>query len=329
MKKIIKTNQKYLSQVIDKLPSNCIFNKNITNCGGTTLELNSSRNSLIIVSNLNLLIDICKDPNFLGVYNIEDSDIIQYCSSVKYKKIIAVSKDFNRILSLINPSEFFLLIDEYIEIDYKYMRSILDNFNIFKEYCFMTSYPIDESYILKELQNIPIIEIQWEHSVPVNIDIHNTSNIIKELASIIEDSSDYNLHIFLNSVSTIRQVIKKVSVSYRVVIPQESLKRLGGKINISTIDSSIEKINFYLAGSFNGISINDPIGKTVIVSDTEIARSSEDISAYIPSICGRVKSPYSNVIVFIGNISNNKYLKYKESNEFYNICSKIKEKSED
>ena len=46
----IPTGYKFLSECISELPSNCIFNKGITGSGGTTLELRSNRNSIILSS---------------------------------------------------------------------------------------------------------------------------------------------------------------------------------------------------------------------------------------------------------------------------------------
>ena len=42
-------NAKYLSDVYDFIPEDVILNKGITGCGGTHLELNSKRNSILSV----------------------------------------------------------------------------------------------------------------------------------------------------------------------------------------------------------------------------------------------------------------------------------------
>jgi hypothetical protein len=46
---------KYLSDFMNKLPSKVLFNKGITGCGGTTVELKSERNSIILVPTKNLV----------------------------------------------------------------------------------------------------------------------------------------------------------------------------------------------------------------------------------------------------------------------------------
>ena len=52
----IESGKKYLSEVIEFLPSHCLINKGITGCGGTTLELTCKRNSVILVPTKNLVI---------------------------------------------------------------------------------------------------------------------------------------------------------------------------------------------------------------------------------------------------------------------------------
>ena len=45
----VPSEHRYLSELMDFLPGNCILNKGMCGCGGTTLELTSKRNSLILV----------------------------------------------------------------------------------------------------------------------------------------------------------------------------------------------------------------------------------------------------------------------------------------
>ena len=66
---IAESTDNYLSDVITELPSNCLFNKGITGCGGTTLEIESKRNSLILVPTINLVINkTAAYKNLIGVY---------------------------------------------------------------------------------------------------------------------------------------------------------------------------------------------------------------------------------------------------------------------
>ena len=65
---IILNKNQYLSEVMDKIPSNCILSKRIPGCGATTLELNTNRSSIIVVPNVPVIVSKCKKyPNLLGV----------------------------------------------------------------------------------------------------------------------------------------------------------------------------------------------------------------------------------------------------------------------
>jgi hypothetical protein len=56
----------YLSDVMDEIPSNCILSKRIPGCGATTLELNTDRNSIIVVPNIPVIVSKCnKKHSFL------------------------------------------------------------------------------------------------------------------------------------------------------------------------------------------------------------------------------------------------------------------------
>ena len=50
----IRTNKTYLSELFQELPSGILLNKGITGCGGTYVELNSKRNSIILVPTIEL-----------------------------------------------------------------------------------------------------------------------------------------------------------------------------------------------------------------------------------------------------------------------------------
>ena len=99
--KIQITNCQYLSQFIDKLPSHCLINKGITGCGGTTLELQSKRNSIILCPTKNLVASKVK-PEFLGVTGeTTNKEIKDYAMGKGDKKIIATYDALSRLMELI------------------------------------------------------------------------------------------------------------------------------------------------------------------------------------------------------------------------------------
>src|SRR5574344_1134217 len=107
----------YLSDIYTELPSNCLLNKGITGCGGTTVELKSNRNSIILCPTINLVLNKSdQTPLSLGVYgDIKESDILKYIQLSIYKKIIATYDALPKLIRTIGNSiftDYFLLIDE-------------------------------------------------------------------------------------------------------------------------------------------------------------------------------------------------------------------------
>ena len=74
---LILSKGQYLSDILNEIPSDCILSKKNPGCGATTLELNTNRNSIIIVPNVPVIISkLNKYPNLLGVYEgVKNQDI--------------------------------------------------------------------------------------------------------------------------------------------------------------------------------------------------------------------------------------------------------------
>lgn len=166
MKNEIITDKTYLSEVLTELPSNTILNKGVTGCGGTYLELNSKRNSLILVPTIELARNK-EQKDFLIVYSkISDEKIRNYInSSLEYKKIIGTYDSLQRLFNF-PILDYFLLVDEYHIFFNAYsfrndaITFVLQNFSSFKSYCFMTATPLDENIILEEIKHLPQLNIK-------------------------------------------------------------------------------------------------------------------------------------------------------------------------
>ena len=87
---VILNKDQYLSDVIRQIPTNSIISKRIPGCGATTLELNTYRNSIILVPNVPVINSKCqKYKNLLGVYEkVSVGEIAQYLHEHKLYKIM-------------------------------------------------------------------------------------------------------------------------------------------------------------------------------------------------------------------------------------------------
>lgn len=314
--KLTMDTQKYLSEQFSELPSNCIFNKGMTGCGGSYLELHSKRNSVILVPTIELVKNKTEE-GIQPVYSaVKDAVIKKYLESdIPYKKIIGTYDSITRIVKLLDPKQYFILIDEYHVLFNSYVfrdeaiKNVLNNYKVFNAFCFMSATPLEDLCILKELEDIDRVTLEWKDSVPVKIDIIDTYFTTNELFNLFDrESSKVNWHIFLNSVGTIRQIVPKLDDSYKVVCSAVNKKKSTIRLNYGTTLDTPKKYNFYTSCSFEGCDIYDKYGKTVIICDTSIATTILDISTLIRQICGRLRdSIYKDQVTLILNTHKHRY----------------------
>lgn len=98
---IADKSAQFLSEVINEIPSQCLLNKGVTGCGGTTLEIQSKRDSIILVPNINLVLNKTKaHRNLIGVYG----EVLKYQfddafkKQKSYKKIIATYDSLPKLI---------------------------------------------------------------------------------------------------------------------------------------------------------------------------------------------------------------------------------------
>lgn len=307
---------KYLSDLMPWLPSNCIFNKGLTGCGGSYLELHSKRNSVILVPTIELVKNKTEEGIQPVYCDIRNSEILKYLrSNIPYKKILGTYDSLLRIMDLLNPKEYFLLVDEYHVLFNSYVfrnaaiTTVLNHFKDFKEFCFMSATPLNDLCILDQLSDVDRMTLIWNKASKVNIKLIDTCFTNKELLSLLNKDSSCNWHIFLNSVNTIRQIVTKLSESeYKVVCSKVNKARNQIKLNYESTLTPPKHYNFYTSNSFEGCDIYDKKGKTVIVCDTNIATTILDISTMVKQICGRLRdSIYKQEVYLILNTKSHRY----------------------
>ena len=122
-KTIVIHKGQHLADVMDKIPSNVILNKQITGCGATTLEINAARNSIIIEPNVPVIVGkATKHPNVFPVYEkvtFEDVEAYLQKQIDDYRKIVTTPEGYDKKVKpalskhIKNYKEsFFLLFDE-------------------------------------------------------------------------------------------------------------------------------------------------------------------------------------------------------------------------
>lgn len=335
---IVPDSVRYLSDFIDVLPSHKLINKGITGCGGTTLELKAKRNSLLLFPTIEL-VRSKTNPEYLPVDgDVDIYAIRQYVakrlSNNQFIKIIGTYDSLPKIMQAVpGCTEYFLLIDEYHLLfnDYSFrskaILNILINFRKFDDWAFLTATPLNKTFTLKELEDIDQITYQWPQATKVDIKIKDTAYIQRELVRIITSYPERNIHVFLNSVSTIRNIIKKIGTDdFRVVC---SSKQRGKIKHCVPITEPVRKLNFYTSCSFEGCDIYDEKGMTVILSDTSLSTTILDISTKIRQVCGRIRnSKYKDECILVLNTRHHRYANVSK-NQFDDFSAKMEAKGKD
>lgn len=242
--KTIKINSKDGYLTIKDLPKNCIFNKVITGCGGTTIAFKSEENYIICVPTTDLITNKTglKNPDVCEVeghstfalfksFPMAEENLIKFSKQKGTKKIMCTYDQLENITKVINPLDYNLLVDEYHRLlkDYTFRSKAIDivfrNFRKFKSYCFMSATPIDEDFVPSQLEGIETVKAEWVngtsdlfvHLNQTNKPYLQAANIIKAYKQdgsiIINGNVSKHAFFFINSVTEIANIINHCELS--------------------------------------------------------------------------------------------------------------------
>ena len=329
-KQIIKANEncRYLSDIKElenKLPVNCLFDKGITGCGATTIAIENEIDTIIAMPYVNVIKNKeAQYPNercnneLLGVYEgVSNDEILDYVNTHEIKKIAVTYDSLERLITLLLGSgldvynDYYLLVDEWHILFNSYafrknaVQKVLYHAPLFKEVTYMTATPIERQFMLKELEDLPIVEVKWKNIVNVNVTPIITNQPVRTVSKLIKDAITGkifgNLHLFVNSVEFISEAIEKSGLTpeqVRIICStnekagkgkKSNQKKLGDNYKIESTTDKVKPINFYTSTCFEGCDIYDEDGKVYIVSDKRKSHTLLDISTLIIQICGRIR----------------------------------------
>ena len=331
---IVKSEYNYLSEIPNfKLPSKVLINKGKVGCGGTTVALTDNRDTIVCVPFVNLIKNKCKqNKEVLGVYSgVTVDKINEYVETHKIKKIMCTYDQLPRLASVVGYN-YFLLVDELHLLFLQYIfrdtaiRGVLNEYKNFKDWAFLTATPIESEFMLDELKDIPVYNIEWESKREITVEAIKCDSVKSTIASIIEkflnNEIEGNAHIFVNSVKFIATMIKYFDfeeTQCRAIWSKnnkEYKNYCAGIPNSDTL-SKPKKINFYTSTCFEGCDLYDEDGKIFIVSDSSKAQTLLDISTSIRQIAGRIRNTkYDKIYHLFSNTRYNTDLSYEEFKEY-------------
>lgn len=296
------------------LPSNSIIRKNITGIGATTLEINSLRNSIIVLPNLPVIYQ--KSATHVGVLGVHGDttilDIIIYVSNIqlKYKKILTTPESFYKLVeAFMNQNidfkkEYFLLFDECDKIckDFSFRKKItlpMDHFFGFKNKAFISAtalLPRDPRF---ELQSFELVNIVPNYKIATDINLYKTNNANYTFNYLVgKNLRKRKYFIFCNSINLITHMINSKGIGSESSIfcgetSAERIKRsvfkhVGHKLD----ESKFSTYNFLTSRFYSALDINfNKDVDIIIISDLGIAEHTiVDPSTDTIQIIGRFRN---------------------------------------
>ena len=189
---------------LEDLPHNCIFNKVITGCGGTTIAITNSENYVIAVPTKELIVNkIGKaeagesdNKNLFGLFgeftNSLKSKLKKYLKKDGVKKIICTYDKLAKLAEYLNPADFRLLVDEYhcLLKAYSYrdtaIDGVLDSFKQYKSFCFMSATPIQAEFSPSCLNGVPVIVADWSYTDTLIVSLEKTNHPYQKASNYIK-----------------------------------------------------------------------------------------------------------------------------------------------
>lgn len=239
----IESQNGYLN--LTDLPHNCIFNKVITGCGGTTIALFNNENYVIAVPTTELITNKTgllegglatitspdgKEQKVFGLFGTFSyalkKELKEYLTTSDIKKIMCTYDKVDALTKILNPADYRLLVDEYHVLlkAYSYrsraINGLLSNFRSYKSSCFLSATPIDADFKPSILEGLDEYRADWGDNIDkLFVKLEQTNKPYLKAAHIIEaykkdgyvtvngDMKSTEAFFFINSVSDIAAIL--------------------------------------------------------------------------------------------------------------------------
>lgn len=298
----------YLSDVMDEIPSDCILSKRIPGCGATTLELETQRNSIIVVPNVPVIKSKCgKYGNLLGVYEDVTTDRIRsYLTNNRLHKIMTTPESFGKVKNACSEidiyNHFFLLMDECHQLikDVDYRTDIvlpMNDFFRFKGKALVSATPIGFSD--PRFKGFKTVAVSADYDYRQEITVTHTYNINKAISGYLEKATEGTVCFFVNSVAMIYSIMKQFGMledSTVYCAPKSRLKLKNEYSFDNAYDGwsadTMKKYNFFTGRFFTAFDLDLPCQPDlVMVTDPYVSEYTMlDIDTDCIQICGRFRN---------------------------------------
>lgn len=344
-----------LNEFKDGLPFG-VVNKTRPDVGGTYVAANCSSDYIIVCPFRDLVDSIAADRNnryevFKCYGGSREFNFAKYLNANKVRKIAVTYDSLPKLISWLggDVSGWKLLVDEYHlileDMDFRSnaIEGLLNEIKKFSHYTFLSATPINEEFEIDFLKQLPHYQVVWDDIVKIKPIRMQCSHLTKGLSKLVQifmeegiKALDANgcitevneLYIFVNSVTTIKQVIDTVGLMPNEVkvccADRIRNNKVLGDYSIEPVISPNKKINFFTKKCFQGCNLFSNNGLIIIASDAYKTQTLVDVSTTMEQIIGRlrVNDEYNNVFrnTFIHMYSTNRNV--LDNDEFEQIMEK-------
>ena len=315
---------------MEDLPHNCIFNKVITGCGGTTVALSNNECYIIAVPTQELIKNkIKRDDAGVGTYTLQNGetreifglfgyssymmkkDLMDYIESHEIKKIMCTYDKMEMLLRFINPKDYRLLVDEYHTLLKAYsfrekaINRVFSTYRMYKSFCFMSATPIMPDFKPSILDDVEEVMAAWDNVEKITVNLQYSNKPFLTAANIINrykadgfievnGNKSYEAFFFINSVNEICKILKHCDLTNdnaRIICADtEDNRKKLGDFNISTSNSANKQFTFITCKSFEGVDYFSDSAISFVVSSASAEHTKLAIDTDIPQIVGRIRS---------------------------------------
>ena len=322
---IAEPHQKYLSDVLDKLPLG-ILNKQQTNVGGSFMALNSPENYILVTPTKDLIDNKLSQSNssdytLFGIYG--GTSRVAFKNYIRDNTLHHILVTYDSLPKLIkwlealdiNAYTYNILYDEYhlllTEMGYRSqaIETLVRIATKFQHYTFMSATPIIEQFLPQVLAKLPYTVVKWTNTrniIPTRFSTHcvyrTTVRLLQDLSNgqLLDDKEVEEFFIFTNSVKGIKQILDtaKLNPDEVKVVCADSIRnsQLLDNYNISTMTGENKKYNFFTSKGFQGCDLYSTSGLTIVVSDSQKKHTLTDIQTALYQISGRIRN--DNIIFY-------------------------------
>lgn len=315
---------------MEDLPHNCIFNKVITGCGGTTVALSNNECYIIAVPTQELIKNkIKRDDAGVGIYTLQNGEtreifglfgyssyimkkeLRDYIESHEVKKIMCTYDKMEMLLHFIDPKDYRLLVDEYHTLLKAYsfrekaINRVFSTYRMYKSFCFMSATPIMPDFKPSVLDDVEEVMAAWDNVEKITVNLQYSNKPFLTAANIINrykadgfievnGNKSYEAFFFINSVNEICKILKHCDLTNdnaRIICADtEDNRKKLGDFNISTSNSANKQFTFITCKSFEGVDYFSDSAISFVVSSASAEHTKLAIDTDIPQIVGRIRS---------------------------------------